>query len=89
MDIILELVDTFIADHIYAFVLPTRPTPYDFSAAHNANTTTQAFSSWTYKPATKLLYVQPYEAAYKSAWPRDNALRQLISLYFIVWYVPE
>ena len=85
MDIILELTDTFIADYIYAWAHPARATLYDFPETTNA--TAQTFSAWTYKPATSYISVQPSEAAYMSAWPRDNLYRQLITLYFIVWYV--
>lgn len=85
MDIILELTDTFIADYAYAFFFPAQSAPYDFPSVA-ANGTTQTFSSWTYQPASQFIYVEPSQAAYMSAWSRDNLYRQLITLYFIVWY---
>ena len=85
MDIVLELTDTFITDYVYAFAFPKQPAPYDYPAA--ANATQQLFSSWTYTPATKFFSVEPSDAAYRSQWDRDHPLRQLITLYFITWYV--
>lgn len=87
MDIVLELTDTFITDYIYAFAYPKRLAPYDYPAA--ANTTQQAFSSWTYKPATQFFSIEPSDAAYQSEWDRENIWRQLITLYFITWYVAK
>lgn len=83
MDIILELTDTFIADHAYAFFFPKRPAPYDYPNANNA--TAQVFSSWTYKPATAFFSIEPYPAAYQSEFDRDNAIRQVVTLFFITW----
>lgn len=87
MDIVLELTDTFIGDYAYAYFFPIKPTPYDFPERPAGNATAQTFSSWTYKPATQLIYVQPSQAAYRSQMPRDDIIRQLITLYFITWYV--
>jgi lathosterol oxidase len=83
MDIVLEVVDTFLADYIYAWVLPSRPIPYDYP--HTGNGTDRHFSSWQHKPATKYLYLEPSRAAYQSSWPRDSIYRQAITLYFITW----
>lgn len=87
MDIILEFTDTFIADYIYAWAHPAKPAPYDYPIGTAANATAQSFSSWTYEPASQFINVQPSQAAWLSAWPRDNPYRQAITLYFIVWYV--
>jgi lathosterol oxidase len=86
MDIVLEFTDTFIADYVYAWAHPAKPAPFDFPGDVAANATAQTFSSWTYEPASQYLYVQPSQAAYMSAWSRDNPFRQMITLYFIVWY---
>jgi Delta7-sterol 5-desaturase len=83
MDIVLEVVDTYLGDQIFAWVLPARPGPVDFP--HLANATDQLQSTWQYKPATKHLYLEPSSAAYMSAWPRDNIYRQAISLYMMTW----
>lgn len=86
MDIVLELTDTFIADYAYAYLYPFRPDLYDFPHANAANSSTHTFSSWTYKPATQFLQVQPSRAAYMSSLTRDNPYRQLATLFFITWY---
>lgn len=85
MDIILEFTDTFIADYIYAWAHPAKAAPYDYPVGTAANATAQTFSSWTFEPASQFISVQPSQAAYLSAWPRDNPYRQAITLYFIVW----
>lgn len=87
MDIVLELTDTFIADYAYAYFAPARPAPYDFPHATAANGSAQTFSTWTYKPATKFIQVQPSQTAYNTSMPRDSPLRQLITLFWITWYV--
>lgn len=84
MDIVLEFTDTFIADYAYAYLFPSRPAPYDFPNATNVN---QTFSSWTYRPATKFIQIQPSQAAYTTSLPRDNLYRQLATLFFITWSV--
>ncbi|QYT02717.1 C-5 sterol desaturase [Trichoderma simmonsii] len=84
MDVVLELTDTFIADHAYAWLFPLQPAPYDFPKATAANASA-AYSSWTYKPATKYFQVEPYPAAYLSSLPRDNVWRQFVTLYLITW----
>jgi Delta7-sterol 5-desaturase len=87
MDIVLEIVDSFTADYIYAFLLPVRPAPYGFSYGTTANATAvETLSAWQYKPATSFFSIQPSQAAYLSAWSRDNIFRQGISLFFITWY---
>jgi lathosterol oxidase len=86
MDFILEVFDTFIGDHVWAAILPAKAAPYDFpQTAANATTVEQSFSTWTYKPASEYIYIEPYQAAYMSAWSRDNVWRQGISLYTITW----
>lgn len=85
MDIVLELTDTYLFDYMYAFLLPARPAPYNFPDAVPANAT--VFSTWQYKPATAFFSVEPSQAAYMSAWARDNIFRQSISLFLILWFV--
>ncbi|KAH0490314.1 hypothetical protein TgHK011_001790 [Trichoderma gracile] len=85
MDVVLELTDTFIADHVYAWLFPLQPAPYDYPKATATNSSAQAFSSWTYKPATKYFQVEPFQAAYMSSLPRDNVWRQAATLFFITW----
>jgi hypothetical protein len=85
MDIALELADTFFFDKVYAALLPAPPAPYDYPDL-KANTTGQTFSTWQYKPATQLFSLEPSQAAYMSAWPRDHIVRQYIGCFLITWY---
>lgn len=88
MDIVLEVIDTFVFDYVYAAILPARPAPYDFlSGASNATYGGAAASTWRYQPASKYIGFEPREAAYLSSWQRDNLYRQFISLFLITWYV--
>jgi Delta7-sterol 5-desaturase len=90
MDIVLELVDTFALDYLYATLLPAGPPPYDLLSNAAGNTTTvprRSLSPWVYKPATVYFSIQPAEAAYMSVWPRDNLYRQALSLFLITWFV--
>lgn len=89
MDIALELCDTFLFDHMYKAILPAQPAPYNL---HNGggNATTldyRAASKWQFKPASSLLSFTPRDAAYMSAWDRDNVYRQNLSLFLITWIV--
>jgi len=90
MDLVLEVFDTFIGDHVWAAILPAIPAPYDFPHA-TTNTTTTAteptFSTWSYKPSSDYFYLEPFQAAYRSSWTRDNVWRQGINLFTITWYV--
>ncbi|KAK3944303.1 C-5 sterol desaturase [Diplogelasinospora grovesii] len=83
MDIVLEVSDTFLWDYMYAWVLPARPAPYNFP--DHTNATGQAYSSWQYKPSTSFFSLEPSQAAYQSAWTRDNMYRQATSLFLITW----
>jgi Delta7-sterol 5-desaturase len=85
MDIINEICDTFVGDYVYAWAVPARPAPYDYPS-HNSSAE-QVFSTWHYKPATKLFSLTPSSAAYMSAWDRDNIYRQAINVWLITWYV--
>ena len=85
MDIVLEVFDTFIADPLYAAVLPA-----ELSKDSGVNgTTSEAFDGggYVYEPSTKYFHLEPSECAYMSSWPRDNVYRQGLSLYLITWYV--
>ncbi|KAK1979758.1 fatty acid hydroxylase superfamily protein [Colletotrichum cereale] len=84
MDVVLEVVDTFVGDKLYAALLPAHAASYDFPH-HAANATAQLLSIWHYKPSTYMLYLGPSEAAYMSAWPRDTILRQFTSLFLVTW----
>lgn len=84
MDVVLEITDAFISDYIYAWAHPANPSaPYDYLDAANTTVT----SSWQYKPASSFFRIEPSQAAYMSAWNRDNIYRQTITLFLITWYV--
>ena len=88
MDIVLEVFDTFIGDHVYSALVPVKPAPYDVAYDGSSNATIpQTFSSWQYEPATHFFTLEPSQAAYTSAWDRDNIFRQAITLFTITWYV--
>ncbi|KAH7308213.1 hypothetical protein B0I35DRAFT_361073 [Stachybotrys elegans] len=83
MDVVLEVVDHYIADHAYAVLIPSKLAGYDYPSS--ANLSTESPPAWHYEPATHYLYLEPTEAAYLSAWPRHNPVRQLITLFLITW----
>lgn len=86
MDVVLEIVDTFAGDYLYAFCHPARQAPYDYpSPPSNETISQQVFSTWAYKPATSFVSFEPSQYAYLSAWPRDNIYRQTLSLFLITW----
>lgn len=90
MDIALELCDTYFFDYAYSYILPAQPAPYLMQNGFG-NSTVEALkvaSSWQYTPASKYLSFTPRDAAWMSQLPRDNAYRQFISLFLIMWYVP-
>jgi lathosterol oxidase len=87
MDVVLEVTDTFIADYVYAYLFPLKTALYDFPTTAVANSSAEAFSSWTYQPASQYLTLEPHAAAYMSSMARDNIIRQGATLFFITWYV--
>lgn len=98
MDVVLEVLDTFLFDPIYATLLPADATSSVSQYVKSMATTT--FSSmresstgivspqklWAYEPATHFFSIQPSHWAYESSLPRDNPYRQMISLYTITMY---
>lgn len=86
MDIVLEVLDTFVGDYLYATLHLAHHAPYDFpNPPSNETQTEQVFSAWVYKPSTSVFALTPSQYAYQSAWPRDNIYRQALSLFLIVW----
>ncbi|KAF3769664.1 hypothetical protein M406DRAFT_343800 [Cryphonectria parasitica EP155] len=86
MDVVLEVLDTFGVDYIYATLYPAHPASYNFqNPPANQSIDQQVFSTWVYKPSTEYFSLEPSKYAYMSAWPRDNIFRQALSLFFIVW----
>jgi lathosterol oxidase len=95
MDVILEVLDTYAFDRLYATVLPltssmlAMSTVGDFAGSSNATWSSMAhgFTPYQFEPASKYFSVEPSSYAYMSRLPRDNMARQAISLFFITWYV--
>ncbi|KAI6780681.1 c-5 sterol desaturase [Emericellopsis cladophorae] len=84
MDIVLEVVDHYVADRIYAWALPVRSLSFEVYS-DNGNCTIERTSNWEYRPSTHLFYLQPAEEAYGSIWSRDNIWRQTFTLFFLGW----
>lgn len=90
MDVVLEVLDTYLFDYVYAKALPA--TPQLNLARQNPNGTYTTLqqgkeNSYVYKPSTHLFQLEPSHYAYETRWPRDNIYRQAISLDLVVWYV--
>ncbi|KAJ2906700.1 c-5 sterol desaturase [Zalerion maritima] len=86
MDVVLEVMDTFIGDYIYATFHPAKPAVYDFpDVANTTSAAAQHYSDWSYKPSTAFFQLEPSDYAYMSAWSRDNIFRQGLTLFFITW----
>lgn len=81
MDIVLELLDGLVFDRLYATILPASGKLYDNS--------TQAAGGrrlpYHYEPASQYLSLAPGKYVDMSVLPRDNAWRQLSSLYMMTW----
>ena len=92
MDLVLEFFDTFAFDRLYATVIPasnawTSVDPKATAVNATFSSRREAPTPYHYQPASQFYSLQPTEWAYKSAWPRDNGYRQLLSLYLITWYL--
>lgn len=89
MDIVLEFCDTFLFDHIYAAVLPAKPSLINLNDGINNGTRfdAKALSSWQYQPSTEFISFAPSDAAYMSQWTRDNVYRQALTLLLVTWSV--
>ena len=88
MDVVLDILDTFFFDRLYATLLPASSIHVAQNVVKSAATTT--FSSMREAPtpysfASQYAQLEPSPYAYMSAWRRDNIYRQALSLYFITW----
>jgi lathosterol oxidase len=93
MDVVLEGLDTFLFDHLYAALLPAETPGFTpngtFSSLRELPTDTPyTAAQWEYKPATQYLTFRPRPVAYQSQWVRDDYRRQLLSLFLITWFGP-
>ncbi len=91
MDVILEVADTYLLDRVYATLLPASPAQYISYKSDNAsslsfsNATGSHLYNYIYEPASQYISLEPTQWTYSSSWPRDNIIRQGISLFAIVW----
>jgi lathosterol oxidase len=92
MDVVLEVADTYLLDRVYATLLPANPSQYISYKFSNASSTTfpgaagKPQYNYIYEPASQFISLEPTPWTYSSSWPRDNIIRQGISLFAIVWY---
>ena len=95
MDVVLEICDTLLFDRMYSTFLPASTiskygnaikdaTTSNFSSIREAGTTTPTYE-YIYKPASKLINLQPTQWTYASSWQRDEPYRQFFSLFLITW----
>ena len=89
MDIVLEVLDTFLFDRFWSTIYPASTWNHPKNAVKDATTT---FSSMRELPtaihsSTHFFQLAPSRYAYMSEWPRDNIWRQFFSLYLITWYI--
>lgn len=88
MDIVLEVLDTFLFDRFWSTVYPASTFNYPKDAVKHSTAT---FSSIRELPtaihsSTQFFQLAPSRYAYMSKWPRDNIWRQFCTLYLITWY---
>jgi Delta7-sterol 5-desaturase len=101
MDVVLELLDTYFFDRVYATILPRHSGP-SFDPVSTLTNGWMGFegnssawsgmgggevtrSQWQYKPASTWLSFSPSDYAWQSRWDRDDVVRQAVSLYLITW----
>lgn len=91
MDIVLEFCDTYLFDHIYAAVLPAKPSSINLKDGISNGTQfdAKALSSWQYQPSTEFISFTPSDAAYMSQCTRDNVYRQALTLLLVTWSVNQ
>lgn len=76
MDIVLDVVDTFALDRLYASVLP---------ASQTQVIANKPLLSTYNQVVSRYVPLSPSPWAALSSWPRDDIRRQAISLFFITW----
>ena len=77
MDIVLDVIDTFALDRLYATVLP---------ASQAQLTANKPLLSTYNQIVSRYVPLQPSSWAIRSSWVRDDIRRQSLSLFFITWY---
>ncbi len=78
MDVFLDVLDTFVFDRLYAWILPAPNGAGDVGSqpqkAYNQHIS-------VYIPLEPSGYVEA------SIWKRDDIMRQAMSLFLVAWYV--
>lgn len=91
MDVVLEGLDTYLFDYLYAWALPVQapvsPNATLSSIRELPTGTPYQPPQWEFKPSTSYFQFTPGPAAYQSQWPRDYLWRQAFSLFLITWFV--
>jgi len=88
MDVILEIIDTFVADHVYAWLFPQGSDQSDGPSYLLSSHSNLSRIDWQYEPASTLIRFEPSPAAYMSALNRDNVCRQFMTLFLLTWVTP-
>jgi len=94
MDVVLEVFDTIFFDRVYAALFPTGQSSFgskdaNATASPRSATSHALINDWQYEQSTQYLRITPSKWAYMTSWPRDDPLRQLVTLYLITWCVPS
>ena len=87
MDVVLEFFDTFAFDAIWAMLLPAKQSVYASNGTVSEMPTLLPPTTFQFVPASEYLSFTPTKYAFMSQLPRDDWRRQLITLFFIAWYV--
>ncbi|GAO16265.1 uncharacterized protein UV8b_08216 [Ustilaginoidea virens] len=85
MDVILDLCETFVGDHVFAWLHPAQPGAHSHIVSSNYTSPSPYGLPCHYEPPTKYFTIAPSPAACMSSWPRDNVFRQSINLFLIFW----
>jgi lathosterol oxidase len=77
MDVVLDILDTFVFDKLYAFLLPAKSfglLDQDSLLDYNRH-------------INQYVTLSPSQYAVESSWSRDNIFRQFLSLFTTIWLV--
>ncbi|KAF2086958.1 C-5 sterol desaturase [Saccharata proteae CBS 121410] len=96
MDVVLEGMDAYIFDYLYAYAFPAKsaasyaPPPMGANATLSSMRETPTMLSpggntWKWEPASEYLNFEPSQYAYMSSMPRDDLYRQFFTLFLVTW----
>ncbi|GAB1217880.1 Delta(7)-sterol 5(6)-desaturase erg3B [Aspergillus terreus] len=84
MDVLLDVLDTFVFDRLYATLFPVSPAVLHSQTTHGVSQNgTELASVNTH--INRYISLEPSEWAAKSTWSRDNIYRQFLSLFLMTW----